>query len=79
MNILNIEELHESGDYIHLTFNIYLEGMRFREVYTKFCRTTETSRSYFVLHGNVCQDISLTTSECDQINSYILSELLQTV
>jgi hypothetical protein len=78
MNISRILEVSESGDYIHIFLEVYLPGYRHREIYTKFNRTTETSRSFIVLNGSVSQSISLTSSECDQINDYILSELLQT-
>lgn len=78
MDILSINSVTESGDYFHIMIDIYLPGYRFREVYCKHCKSTGQSRCFLTLHGNVCMDISLTQNECDQINSYILSELLAT-
>jgi hypothetical protein len=78
MQILNISSVETSGDYIHAILNIYIEGLRYREVYCKHNLSTGRSKCFLVLHGNISQTAQLTTSECNQINEFILSELLQT-
>lgn len=78
MDILSINSVEQTGDYIHVMIEIFLPGYRFREVYCKHCVSTGQSRCFLTLHGNVCRDVLLTTKECDQINDYILSELLAT-
>lgn len=78
MQIMNIESLETSGDYIHVFLNVYMENFLFREVYTKFNMASRTSRSYVVINGCISSKLNLTHSECEQINNYILSELLQT-
>jgi hypothetical protein len=78
MQIMNFESVETSGDYIHAFINVYMENFLFREVYTKYNMTTGTSRSYVVINGCISSKLNLTNSECDQINNYIMSELLQT-
>jgi hypothetical protein len=78
MQIMSINSVSESGNYIHVMLDIYMPGYLYREVYCKFDKETETSRSFLVMNGSVCQNIQLTYRECDEINDYILHELLTT-